>query len=277
MAEEANIDAYFERIGFAGSIAPNLETLSQLHQQHPAVIPFENLDALMGAPVRLELSNLQQKMLFDKRGGFCLEHNLLFKAVLESLDFDVRLHGARVLWGHDPSEERPISHIVLTVDIAGTPWLADVGFGGFTPTAPLRLRAEREQATPHETFRLMGGEPDWLLEVLLGEDWKPIYSFEEIDLDPERLNEINEAVSKKGSLHDNLVATRAPKGRRLALRNNRLSIYPAEGELERTTIADVAGIREALTSQFGIQLPSAERLDPALLNVLEGTPPAPAD
>ena len=40
MSEEANIDAYFERIGFAGSIAPTLQTLELLHARHPAAIPF---------------------------------------------------------------------------------------------------------------------------------------------------------------------------------------------------------------------------------------------
>ena len=39
VASKANIDAWFERIGFAGSIAPSLETLSQLHQLHPAALP----------------------------------------------------------------------------------------------------------------------------------------------------------------------------------------------------------------------------------------------
>ena len=60
VAQKPNIDAYFERIGFAGSIAPTLETLSQLHALHLAAIPYENLDQLMGAPVRLDLANLQQ-------------------------------------------------------------------------------------------------------------------------------------------------------------------------------------------------------------------------
>ena len=69
MSDDANIDAYFERIGFSGSIAPTLQTLEQLHQLHPAAIPFENLDSLTDVPVRLELRNLEQKLLFERRGG----------------------------------------------------------------------------------------------------------------------------------------------------------------------------------------------------------------
>ena len=46
---DVNLNAYFERVGFAGSIAPNLTTLEALHSLHPAAIPFENLDPLLAA------------------------------------------------------------------------------------------------------------------------------------------------------------------------------------------------------------------------------------
>jgi N-hydroxyarylamine O-acetyltransferase len=124
----------------------------------------------MGVPVRLELKNLEQKLLFEKRGGYCFEQNLMLKAVLETLGFEVTGLGARVLWGHPEREERPVSHMVLIVDVGGVRYLADVGFGGLTLTAPLRLRAESEQSTPHETFRLSGGDDEgWRLDVQLGD------------------------------------------------------------------------------------------------------------
>ena len=125
MSSDASIDAYFQRINFAGSIAPTLSTLEQLHVLHTAAIPFENLTPLMRLPVRLELRNLEQKLLFEKRGGYCIEHNLLFKAMLEDLGFPVQAHGARVLWGHPEDSERPVSHLVLTVDVGGVTYLAD--------------------------------------------------------------------------------------------------------------------------------------------------------
>ncbi|MBN9550595.1 MAG: arylamine N-acetyltransferase, partial [Alphaproteobacteria bacterium] len=44
------------------------------------------------------------------------------------------------------THDGPPTHVLLTVDIAGSSYLVDVGFGGQTPTAPLRLRADVEQA-----------------------------------------------------------------------------------------------------------------------------------
>jgi len=274
VSEEANIDAYFERIGFAGSIAPTLQTLELLHALHPAVIPFENLDPLMQVPVRLDLSNLQQKLLFEKRGGYCLEHNLLFKAVLETLSFPVRGLGARVLWGHPEGSERPVSHVLLAVDIGGATYIADVGFGGQTLTAPLRLKADVEQHTPHEPYRLSGGEGEWRLEIRLGETWRPLYSFDLSEKSYEDYQSINDMTSSGPTFSGNLIAARAEKGRRLALRNDRFTVYPLGGAAETRTLSGTAELREVLSGPFGITLPQSDRLEPALEKAL--AQPAPA-
>lgn len=271
MADEANIDAYFERIGFAGSIAPILQTLELLHFHHPLAIPFENIDPLLGVPVRLELKNLEQKLLFEKRGGYCFEQNLLFKAALETLGFEVTGLGARVHWGHPPDEERPVSHIVLIVTVGGVRYLADVGFGGMTLTAPLRLRAETEQSTPHETFRLIGSDDEgWRLEVQIGEDWRPVYAFEMNELTAEDFQALNDKVSSGPTFRDHLLAARPLKDRRLALSDGRFRVYFASGESEERTIASVPELREVLGNAFGIALPGTDRLDPALERILGG-------
>lgn len=270
VASTANIDAWFERIGFAGSIAPSLETLGQLIQLHVAAIPFENLDPLMRMPIRLDLANLQQKLLFDRRGGYCLEHNLLFKAMLEELDFEVKIHSSTVRWGHDDAEERSPSHVMLTVDVAGVPYLVDVGFGGLTPTAPLRLRADVEQATPHEPFRLTETDGLWRLEVQLGEAWKPLYTFDRAELSDEQLFALNEVVSTRGAQTEQLIASRAEKGRRLALGNLRFNTHVTGGESEARMLTSVAELREVLAGPFGIALPNDDRLDVALLRIVDG-------
>jgi N-hydroxyarylamine O-acetyltransferase len=273
MSDDANIDAYFERIGFSGSIAPTLQTLEALHALHPAAIPFEGLDPLMGVPIRLELKNLEQKLLFEKRGGYCFEQNLLFKAMLEDLGFEVTGLAARVNWNHPLEEERPLSHMVLLVEVNGTDYLADVGFGAVTLTAPLRLRPDSEQATPHETFRLVGGDPTWRLEVQIGEEWRPVYSFEREPRTFEDFVEMNDRVQSDDNFRNNLIAARHEKGRRTTLRNALLKVHPTGGETERRTLANVAEVRDVLANLIGITLPSAEKLDPAIERAL-AQPPA---
>lgn len=46
--------ADFRRIGHEGGRAPTLETLRAVVARHTEAIPFENLDPLLGRPVRLD-------------------------------------------------------------------------------------------------------------------------------------------------------------------------------------------------------------------------------
>jgi N-hydroxyarylamine O-acetyltransferase len=266
VSDEANLDAYLKRINYSGSIAPTLETLQMLHRLHPAAIPFENLDPLMQRPVRLQLSDIEQKLLFEQRGGYCFEHNLLFKAVLEAMDFGVTPLGAGVLWG-EPEGFVPdvLNHMVLMVDVGGVPYLADVGFGGNVATAPLRLRAEAEQQTPNERYRLAGGHPKWRLDIEIGGEWKPLYEFTQT---PQTLDDylvVNDLMMV--AFRDDLVAARAEPGKRHALHNGRLHTHE-NGETTTRMLTSLLEIREVLTTTFGIALPETDRLDPALEKAL---------
>ena len=54
-----NLDAYFERIGYAGSTNPSLKTLKAIILKHTATIPFENLNPLLRWPVMLDMESLR--------------------------------------------------------------------------------------------------------------------------------------------------------------------------------------------------------------------------
>ena len=71
-AHDTSIDlaAYFERIGYAESVrpAPTFDTLRAQHLLQPHAIPFENLDVLIGRPIRLDLESIQRKLVAGRRG-----------------------------------------------------------------------------------------------------------------------------------------------------------------------------------------------------------------
>jgi N-hydroxyarylamine O-acetyltransferase len=122
-----DFDAYLERIGLAGADPP---TWREIHRAHVTSIPFENLDSHQGIPVSLEQQDLERKMVAERRGGYCFEHNLLFASALEHLGLQVEPMLARVRVGGAPREARPTTHLVLRVtDGDGKKWHADVGFG----------------------------------------------------------------------------------------------------------------------------------------------------
>ena len=178
MSEPFDLDAYFQRIGYGGPARPDLETLSALHVRHVDAIPFESLDPLLGRPVRLDIASLQAKLVGQRRGGYCFEQNGLFKAALEAIGFTVTGLGGRVRWMSAP--DAPLgarSHMLLKVDLADGPYLADVGFGANLLDAPLRLAAGPEQATPAARYRLDIENDLYALKVRRGDDWRCAYVF----------------------------------------------------------------------------------------------------
>jgi len=178
----AQLAAYFDRIDYSGPQQATSETLHALHRLHPQVIPFENLDPLLGRTPHLDLASVFAKLVSARRGGYCYEHNLLFRAVLDTLGFETTGLAARVLW-NDPAAMMPRTHMMLLVETPDNTWLADVGFGSMTLSAPLLFDTGREQATPHEPFRLdLIERGDFLLQVKLGDAWRPVYRF---DLEPQ--------------------------------------------------------------------------------------------
>lgn len=276
MSQKVNLNAYFERIGFAGSIAPTLATLETIHALHPAAIPFENLDPLMGRPVLLDQASLEQKMLHKGRGGYCFEHNTLLMNVLRDLDYGVRAYAARMLWGHPEGGARIISHMVLVVDIGGSSYLCDVGSSIFTLTAPLKLRDGVEQAVGDNLFRLTKQDERWLLDVKIEDDWRGVYQFDLVEQSEADIAAINSVVEAEYFSRALLFAARINKDGRAALSGNRLSLYPAGQPRERRYADSVDALKSMLVENFGITMPVAGDLEPALQRVIDAAPPAEA-
>ena len=147
--------AWLERIGYAGAIAPTLETLNRLILAHSHSISYETLDIMLGRPPKLDVASLQSKMITGKRGGYCFEQNMLFRAGLRSLGYRITSLQGRVVRGLEIDAQRPAIHMLLQIELPEGAYLADVGFGNLAPTAALLLEPHVEQETPHELMRFI--------------------------------------------------------------------------------------------------------------------------
>jgi N-hydroxyarylamine O-acetyltransferase len=174
-ADSIDLDAYLARIGYSGCLDPTVETLRGLHFGHATCIPFENLDILLGRAISLDLHALQAKLVAGGRGGYCFEHNTLFAAALESLGFTVTRLAARVRFGS--TAIRPRSHMLLSVEIDGQPWLADVGFGGEGLLEPTRLDQEDQVRQAAWCYRVCVEGDTHVLQSLHADGWFDLYSF----------------------------------------------------------------------------------------------------
>ena len=99
-----SLDAYLRRIGLGGhgpAVADG-DGLRRVHRAHATAIPFENLDPLRGVPASLELADLERKLVGQRRGGFCFEHNTLLAGALTELGFEVEPLLGRVGFAREP-------------------------------------------------------------------------------------------------------------------------------------------------------------------------------
>lgn len=257
-----DLDAYLERIGYAGPRTATLDTLEAVHALHPAAIPFENLNPLLGWPVMLDAGSLQAKLVAGGRGGWCYEHNTLLRHALEALGFSVTSLAARVLWNTAPgSPAGARHHMLLLVDLGGTLYIADVGFGGNVLTAPLHLEPHTTQSTPHELHRLLPLENGFVLEASLNDEWRPLYRFTLEPQFPSDYEVSNWYLCHHPSsfFHKVLISARATAEGRYALLNNTLAIHRKDGT-EKRNLASAADLRSCLEMDFGLQLPESPEL-----------------
>jgi len=269
-----DLDSYFARIGYSGPGAATLQTLQALHLLHPVAIPFENLDPLMKQPVPLELKALATKLVDQGRGGYCYEQNTLFAGVLGALGFSVATLAARVQWNLPPGTIGPRHHMVLRIDLPEGPYIADVGFGRLTLTAPLHLAPDIEQSTPHGPHRLIRVDDEFQLQAKLGQQWAPIFQLALQEQTPADWEVANWFTSTNpGSIFTHSLMVARPVGDcRYGLFNNDLRIHHPDGRTERRTLKTPDELASVLRNDFRIRMPqgSDEVFDRLITGIVHG-------
>jgi N-hydroxyarylamine O-acetyltransferase len=252
-----DLPAYVARIGYASDLSPTLPVLEELHLAHATHIPFENLDILLGRPIRLDLESLQSKLVHGRRGGYCFEQNLLFAAVLERLGFAVTRLAARVRFG--AKRLSPRTHMVIEVQVGGASWLADVGFGGEGLLRPLPLVAGEVVNHFGWTYRVAEEGGLWVLQSLHKDAWLDLYAFTREPQFPVDYEVANYYVSThpESIFTRTLTAQRPTPEARYILRNQDFTIATPEGETTRTLGEDE--LLRILADTFGLVFPADTR------------------
>lgn len=248
-----DLNAYLARIHYTGPYAADLPTLRRLHLLHACAIPFENLDALLGRRILLDDDSVFDKLVTAGRGGYCYEQNALLRRALLEIGFAVEDLAARVLIMR-PAEVPARTHRLQLVTVGAERYLADVGFGGKTLTAPLRFEPDREQATPHGVYRVTRLEDDYLLSLREGEEWLPLYRF---DLQPQYFADYEVANHYVATWPDShfrhhlMGSLHARNGGSITLNDRQLTVNG-----ERRELPDAGAVYRALQDNLGLRLDS---------------------
>jgi N-hydroxyarylamine O-acetyltransferase len=260
MSGDFRLDRYLARIGFEGPLAPALATLAALHAAHVDAIPFEGLDPLLGRPVNLDLTSVQEKLVDSRRGGYCFEQNTLFKAALETIGFNATGLAGRVRWMSPPdSPLGPRTHMLLKVDLPDGPRLVDVGFGVCVLDSPLQFKTDIEQRTAMGTYRLSEAGGLFSLSAKQPAGWRTMYVF---DLEPQipsdyELGNWFTATSPRAPFVSMLIMERVGRDRRYKVANRRFTMEARDGEVAvERSIDDVGEMGRVLAEVFNVAPPA---------------------
>jgi N-hydroxyarylamine O-acetyltransferase len=251
-----DIVAYLARIGYDGPRAPTLETLRALHRRHMLAVPFENLDIHLGRTIVLDEAAFFDKVVRQRRGGFCYELNGLFAALLRELGYDVTLLSGRV--SNENGQFGPeFDHLVLLVRLDGQSWIADVGFGD-SFIEPLALDGKEQSSAGMQYF--VDRWPEGLILLRKEEGlWSAKYVF---TLQPHRLEEfagmcVHHQTSPTSTFPRARICSRATPQGRITLSEMRL-IQIANGERTEHMLESEEQYQKALAEYFGIELPNLD-------------------
>lgn len=247
---------YLARIGYSGPVRADYATLRGLHRAHLLAVPFENLDIHAGRPIMVGVEPAYQKIVGERRGGFCYEQNGLFGKILAEVGFGVTYLSGRVVnrtGGLGPE----FDHLALRVVVPGAEtYLADVGFGeGFLE--PLLWAETGPQLQGTRAYRLAETPEGRVYGFRLGDgEWVNRYI---LSLEPRRLEDFAEMCRFQQTSPQSVftggpvISLAQPEGR-VTLTGQQL-IVTRSGERSEQTLPDRAAYFEALAQHFGVVLP----------------------
>ena len=147
-----DIDAYLKRIKCNREYKPSLNFLRQIHRNHQFNIPFENLDIHIGNQIILDVNKVFDKIVNQRRGGFCYELNGLFYHLLIGLGFQAKIISASV-YSDNGLLGPAFDHLLIMVYLDDKQWLVDVGFGN-SFLSPLEFVPGKVQMGYNRYFRI---------------------------------------------------------------------------------------------------------------------------
>jgi N-hydroxyarylamine O-acetyltransferase len=252
-----NVSAYVERIHYTQQLKPDVETLHGLHLAHMYSVPFENLDIALKRPIKIDQKSIWDKLIKQKRGGFCYELNGLFAWLLKQIGFEVTYLNARV-FNREGQLGIDFDHLALLVKIPGQAprWLTDVGFGD-SFNEPLNFEERGEQTQGLRSYRIeetSSGYITWQRNY--DGSWERQYFF---DLQAHKFPKEYEAAclyhqtSPDSSFtRGSIISKGTPEGR-ISLQDGWL-ILTTNGEREERALSGKEEYQALLKEHYGIEL-----------------------
>ena len=154
----------------------DFEFLRDVVTRHVATFAFSSVGCQLDDGLPLDFKSLYQRIVIQRRGGYCFEQNGLLYRVLEELGFSPKLFLARVI--HNQDTHPGLTHRITTVECEGQQYVLDVGFGFLGPRLPVPM-SEVEPNDVKNDFRIAERRPgEYHMQVFKDGDFYSLYRFE---------------------------------------------------------------------------------------------------
>lgn len=251
-----NKQEYLNRIQHEHNISVDFESLKSIHHAQHLNIPFENFDICLGRNIQLSPAAIFQKLVRQKRGGYCFELNGLLLMALKSFGFEARPLLGRVHLSEEPTGR---SHQTTLVTIEGESWLVDLGFGAESPPIPIPFICHKPVTFKNQTYRLIESELfGYILQSKQDQSWKDLYSFDlshVFDIDIKYGNYYTSTNPDSFFVNARMIALPLENGM-LTLFNDRFKKVIG-GKEEIIFLKDDPSYLKVLEKEFGIEIDAA--------------------
>ncbi|MEH6348047.1 MAG: arylamine N-acetyltransferase [Bermanella sp.] len=154
----------------------DIEFLKSIQSAHIAKYSFNSLAVVLGQSISLEITDIFHKIVRQHKGGYCFEHNKLLQNVLAEQDFDVRLLLARVVYNQDV--DSPRTHRMMIVNLNGSDYIVDVGFGHFGARYPVKMEMGLDQDQGDARYRIINNaKGEYCYQIFKDGDFFTLYTF----------------------------------------------------------------------------------------------------
>lgn len=228
----------------------SLDDINTLIQKHIEELTFCNIQILLHKDVSLDLTNVVEKMITKKEGGYCFEHNKLIYETLLFLGFNVRPLFARVL--NNKEIDVPKTHRMTLLTYQNENYLIDVGFGFMSPGEALKFGEVPTVTTLNTSYIIQQvSEEIFELKIILDNGFYTLYSFDlavynEMDFE---VGNFYSSQHKDANFVKNLVLSKISTNEVCSLRNNiYYKIYT--NEKKETIINTLEKFTYILKSEF---------------------------
>lgn len=233
-----NIHPYLNRLNFHLPVTVDQNVLYKLQKQHLLNIPFENLDIHYEKKISLSTNDIYQKIIIEKRGGFCYELNGLFHLLLKEIGFNAKLISAKV---HTKNGEYSpeYDHLAIIVSLDNQDFLVDVGFGNFS-LEPLKLELDEKIIDSFGLFKFDKYNTEYYrINELNNDDLIPQYIFK---IEDRKLSEF----AKRCEFHQTSLDSHFTKKKLISIAKNdgRITLTNSQLKITRSGIAEEINFEE---------------------------------